>query len=432
MYLNRIRALLGALSPYYEHSNKNAFCVLMITLSLLVFLSFTSPAQCIAPSMVFKNPTVISGTDKQVGAVYKFTAVTTGVDATIQIMGFSGGAALNDMDNTSQGYYYAWQPYVTAGANGTSYLDWKISFKKAGTLADTALPCLAITAIDIDGDGSSLKEFIGASTPGAYAVDPNTELTVSFDGVNSHAVGTYATVANIDTAARKYMFQMNFSKVSTILYRNGSISNKNNSDVRHTSIYFKPFFTTGLVILSVKLVSFQASEASGGVALQWTATDEKELQHYTVQYSHTGTDWQDAVDIPVRNDGNSLHQYSWLHETSTTGKKFYRLKQVDIGGGFNYSRMVSIGEKENNVYVKVPTVVSGRLPVELITPSADVFTLGVYNMQGALSKQVQYAAQAGNNKLWIDVNDNHAGGMYMLVVRNRHAEVVFKTKLFMQ
>lgn len=214
-----------------------------------LLLVLTASSQCISPSMTFANPTLIGGRSGRIGAIYKFSNVATGVDATIEIINLAGGAGLNQMDNTTQGYYNAWQPYVTAGANDTSYLDWKITFKKVGTMQDTMLTCLSITAVDIDGDGSKLKEFIKASTPGAYAVDPYTTLQVSFDGVNSLAIGGVTTEPSIDTAAKKYMFQMDFKNVSTIQYRNGSISTKTTTDVRHTCIYFKPFFKNGLVML---------------------------------------------------------------------------------------------------------------------------------------------------------------------------------------
>lgn len=228
---------------YHTHIRRYA------ALLIAILLALTASSQCISPSMVFTDPTLISGRSGRIGAIYKFSNVAVGVDATIEVINLVGGAGLNQMDNTTQGYYNAWQPYVTAGANDTSYLDWKITFKKAGTMQDTILACLSITAVDIDGDGSRLKEFIKASTPGAYAVDPNTSLQVSFDGTNSLAIGGVATVASIDTAAKMYMFQMNFKNVTTIQYRNGSISTKTTTDVRHTCIYFKPFFQNGLVML---------------------------------------------------------------------------------------------------------------------------------------------------------------------------------------
>lgn len=243
--MNPVRTFAGNLLRYYYRFPACHYMALLT--AMLLFVS--ALPQCISPSMVFADPTLIDGRSGRIGAIYKFSNVAAGVDATIEIRDLVGGAGFSQMDNTTQGYYNAWQPYVTAGANDTSYLDWKITFKKAGTLIDTMLSCLSITAVDIDGDGSRLKEFIKASTPGAYAVDPYTSLNVSFDGTNSLAIGGVATVASIDTAAKKYMFQMDFRNVSTILYRNGSISTKSTTDVRHTCIYFKPFFKSGLIVL---------------------------------------------------------------------------------------------------------------------------------------------------------------------------------------
>lgn len=318
-----------------------------IPLLMAMLLSLTALPQCVSPSMTFKTPTLISGSGGTVGAVYKFSNVAAGIDATIEIKALVGGAGLNQMDNTSQGYYNAWQPYVTAGANDTSYLDWKITFKKAGTSTDTVLPCLSITAVDIDGDGARLKEFIKASTPGAYAVDPNTLLNVSFDGVNSTAIGGVTTVPSIDTSEKRYMFQMDFRNVSTILYRNGSISTKSTTDVRHTCIYFKSFFQSGLVVLQ------------------------------------------------ERQRNNILR---------------------------NAEQLV----------VNCPGISDRSIPVALTSPAARSYRLSVYHLQGQELCRRSYAARAGANRLQLDLPDNTAAGIYVLVVSNQQGAVVYRKRLLVQ
>ena len=40
-------------------------------------------------SLSFSNPTLISGTDLQVGAVYRFSNVATAIDALVEITGFA-------------------------------------------------------------------------------------------------------------------------------------------------------------------------------------------------------------------------------------------------------------------------------------------------------------------------------------------------------
>jgi hypothetical protein len=394
-----------------------------------ILFSQSAISQCTPPSMTFKTPTLISGTGGSVGAVYLFTDVIPGVDATIQVMALVGGAGLNQMDNTSQGYYDAWQPYVTAGGNATSYLDWKITFKKGGTMIDSILPCLAITAVDIDGDNSRLREFIVASTPGAYAVDPFTYLTVGFDGVNSTATGQVYTVPSIDTAETQYMFQMNFNNVSTIYYRNGSISTKPTIDVRHTCIYFKSFFDTE-ILLPLRIVSFTAKNAHTGIALDWTVADEKDVLYYTVQKSKDGTSWGDIGKV---NAQPGVLKYSFVDPVGSTGKIYYRLKQTATYGDESFSRMIGINNAGGSLNVTIPTMVANNnIAIELEAPEKEVYHFAVYNSQGSVVKQRSYSVQAGINNLQLDVPAQSPSGVYMVAVRNTQGVVVSRTRILVQ
>ncbi|WP_315821079.1 T9SS type A sorting domain-containing protein [Paraflavitalea speifideaquila] len=395
----------------------------------MILLSTAASSQCIPPSMTFRNPVLVSGVSRQVGAIYRFSNVTTGVDATIQIMALTNGAALSDMDNTTQGYPDAWQPYVTAAGNTTSYLDWKITFKKGGTNVDTLLSCLAITAIDIDGDNSKLREFIVASTPGAYAVDPNTLLTVSFDGVNSTATGVVTTVPSIDTAARKFMFQMNFSNVSTIYYRNGSISQKSATDPRHTCIYFKSFFETGLITLPIRLLDFTAKKTIEGVRLDWTIADEKEVVQFEVQRSTDGTTWGALGNVQAQPE---VLNYSFIDRTSGSGRIYYRLLQTAVNGSKSHSRIIGINQAGGPLSVFIPSLVNKDIPVQLEAKTGEQYHFAIYNSQGSLISQRTYLAQAGVNFLRLQIPGHQAKGMYMVAVRNSLGVVVSNTRVIVQ
>ena len=146
------------------------------------------------------------------------------VDAHIENLDLEDGASLSEIDNTAgAGYYEAFQPYVTAPANPTSYLDWKITFKVTGTNTDSLLACLAVTTVDIDGDNVALQEFVEAATHGSFAVDPYTNVQISFDGIRSRAVGQVTTIPLIDTEHCEAMFKLNFSNINAPEYLNGAI-----------------------------------------------------------------------------------------------------------------------------------------------------------------------------------------------------------------
>jgi hypothetical protein len=60
------------------------------------------------------------------------------------------------------------------------------------------LPVLAITGVDVDGDGSALKEFIEAEHQ-EVRVDPFSNLTVTFDGYEARRCHPLLTYPLIDT-----------------------------------------------------------------------------------------------------------------------------------------------------------------------------------------------------------------------------------------
>ena len=77
-------------------------------------------------SLSFSNPTLISGTDLQVGAVYRFSNVATAIDALVEITGFVNGGALSTIDRDT-GLVNYFQPELQTSASGTGAADIQIS-----------------------------------------------------------------------------------------------------------------------------------------------------------------------------------------------------------------------------------------------------------------------------------------------------------------
>src|SRR6478735_2180539 len=326
----------------WQKNYSNYFLKLSLATLFFISISIASvKAQCEAPTMTFHSPVLISGTDNQIGAVYLFPEVLPGVDANIEIVDFVGGAALWNIDDSAGiGYYDAFQPYVVAPPNTNSWMDWRITFKVAGTSTDTALACFAITGVDTDGNGTDLQEFIEAATPGSYALDPNTILSFSFDGIQSKATSQVYNIPNIDTTHLEAMFQMNFTNISTLLYRNGAVSNHGSEMVRQTCIYFKPFFDTYTMLLPVKLLSFNAQSKNESILLNWGASTENDLKYYTVQKSTNGVNWKDINTIMPGS--SSVNNYYFTDNEKNSGVVYYRLKETQRNETVIYSKILKV------------------------------------------------------------------------------------------
>jgi hypothetical protein len=401
-----------------------------IVLAFVFFLSGSGllHAQCVAPYMSFHSPVLIAGTDNQPGAIYLFPQVMAGIDANVKVVGFTGGAQLYNIDDsTGIGYYDAFQPYVVAPADSVSYVDWEITFKVAGTSIDTSLACFAITGIDVDGNGSNLQEFIEAATPGSYALDPNTILNFSFDGVRSKAISLVANIPSIDTAHREAMFQMNFTNISTLQYRNGAISNYGSDMVRQTCIYFKSFFDNYLLLLPVKLSSFAAQAQHDNVTIRWSGSNENDLKYYIVQKSTHGNSWQDMRTILPGNAAANNYLITDAGETATV--VYYRLKQVSRTGSVVYSNVLKVNAGTGKDGISNATLGKNAVTMQVNTTVNDTYNVQLFAVNGTRIKQQQFSVYAGVNTLSVEMPAIAPNGLYVLSVTNTRGELLHHSKL---
>ena len=100
-------------------------------LSLLAILAaFAVTAQT---NLDFNKYTLVSGTDRHAGAVYRFTTVKSGVDAMVTIDKLTRSASLDSLDFTGLGFTAALQPQVSVTPHCWGYVQFNIQFVAAGS-----------------------------------------------------------------------------------------------------------------------------------------------------------------------------------------------------------------------------------------------------------------------------------------------------------
>src|SRR5882724_1896588 len=146
-------------------SLRNKALKYFVALMLVPALSIPAMSQ---QGLIFKNPVLLSGTDGQDGAVYRFPNVTSNVDALLKINGRSSSSVkLISIDLTSDGWDKAFQPQVTCSDNNTTpagiydwWMEFQISFVKSNTTTAVSVSDFAVTALDIDGNGDKINEWV--------------------------------------------------------------------------------------------------------------------------------------------------------------------------------------------------------------------------------------------------------------------------------
>lgn len=96
-------------------------------------------------------------------------------------------------------------------------------------------------------------------------------------------------------------------------------------------------------LLPVELIHFEVSANDNNKALlNWTTASENNNDYFEVQKSTTGNKWETIGKVSGMGSTNTEVNYEFTDPTSISGLTYYRLKQVDFNGEYEFSPLRSI------------------------------------------------------------------------------------------
>ncbi len=105
---------------------------------------------------------------------------------------------------------------------------------------------------------------------------------------------------------------------------------------------FNNICNAGFLILPVTIESFTAKKIQQQVGLSWTTSEEEHNRGFEIQRSSDGINFNVLGWVPATGTAPGHHDYSFPDPSPLTGKNFYRLKQIDINGKFNFSHTCKV------------------------------------------------------------------------------------------
>ncbi|WP_066504738.1 YDG domain-containing protein [Rufibacter sp. DG15C] len=97
--------------------------------------------------------------------------------------------------------------------------------------------------------------------------------------------------------------------------------------------------------LPVTLVSFNAKTQNNQVVLSWTTATEIDNDYFQIERSADGKNFTAIGKVKGNGNSNTLLNYTFKDASPLVATAYYRLKQVDFNGKFEYSKVVSLQQK---------------------------------------------------------------------------------------
>ncbi|UXE67442.1 MAG: T9SS type A sorting domain-containing protein [Chryseotalea sp. WA131a] len=108
--------------------------------------------------------------------------------------------------------------------------------------------------------------------------------------------------------------------------------------------------------LPIELLEFKAKLGKEGVEISWITATEINNDFFTIEKSNSGFDFYSIAVTPGAGTSTQQLKYSVTDISPFQGINYYRLKQTDYDGKFDYSRVISV-------------VVESSLPTNSIYPN---------------------------------------------------------------
>ena len=160
----------------------------------------------------------------------------------------------------------------------------------------------------------------------------------------------------------------------------------------------------------VSLTDFNVKPAPAGVALNWATASETNNDYFAIERSADGDRFEEISR--VAGHGNSLaeRQYAHTDEHPLNGTSYYRLRQVDYDGEFEYSpvRSVKIGKNGRLSISPNPTSASQVMVYYESSYETDIH-LSVINAMGQVVHEQPNVLQKGDNYLSLELPNLPAG-----------------------
>jgi hypothetical protein len=94
--------------------------------------------------------------------------------------------------------------------------------------------------------------------------------------------------------------------------------------------------------LPVELLTFMATDQLKSVKLDWTTASETDNDYFSVERSLDGEFWSEIGQVKGSGTTTSVTAYTFTDHHPVVGYQYYRLRQVDFDGEFEYSKVILV------------------------------------------------------------------------------------------
>ncbi len=317
---------------------------------------------------------------------------------------------------------------VTVTAAGTQNTSGSITFSTWETTNDdnTPLP----TGVTNASNGLNAVDRFWEIYPTDYSVNPEVNISFTYaDNVNE--IGGSNTLVETNLTAQNY-------NTTTDLWQStvGSVNVSNNM-VNGVALNATEFTSTSRLWtlvdatspLPVTLTHFTGNCVGTETELTWTTASEINNDYFMLEKSVDAISFFDVETIQGAGNSNVVTTYAYKDSELNNQIVYYRLKQVDFNGDFEYSTIISISPCSDETFTTIyPNPFKDILNLKFSDNNDQKYEIELTDYLGRTI--IQETAHSNNSIHTIKMDQIKTKGVYFIKIKNGNQ--MFSKKIIKQ
>ncbi|HLG31794.1 MAG TPA: YCF48-related protein [Ignavibacteriaceae bacterium] len=173
-------------------------------------------------------------------------------------------------------------------------------------------------------------------------------------------------------------------------------------------------------IVPVELINFSADYSDNKIHLHWVTTTETNNYGFEVLRSSDNQNWNLLEFINGNGTTTLTHHYQFTDRVETSGNYYYKLKQLDYNGNFNYSNTLEvniISPSGFELSQNFPNPFNSSTTIRYQLPKDNFISLKVYDVLGnEIKTLIEGNKKAGYYSIAFSTTDL-SSGIYFFQLR---------------
>lgn len=163
------------------------------------------------------------------------------------------------------------------------------------------------------------------------------------------------------------------------------------------------------VLLPVEFISFNGQKEGDVNLLSWATASEQNCDYFDVERSNDGVHFESIGQESGAGNSNHEIDYQFRDSDPKRGINYYRLKQIDFNGDFEYSTIIAVDNTMRSGFSIYPNPVEGFIVVSFEEQPESPCNIEIKNTMG----QTVFSTEVSKASNYLELTDMDAG-MYII------------------